>query len=287
MSPRITDLDKLIRDVPAMPIVAQKVMDMLGDPRTTNTALGETLGSDQSLASRILQMANSPFFGVRQKIGSISGAIFVLGHSALRSVIITVCTKGLYQNPGLMEEKLWEHALGTAVASRAIAAETESMDPDEAFIAGLLHDIGRTSLAVVYPNASRLLFQRAYDEDLDAKSIIGMERAEFNFDHCQVGSRVLLAWRLPNVYARIARRHHVDSLELLRSESEPKAVATAGQANLIAARTGLGRKGPDRGVDVISTIYNEVLGLDRNRALKIVEQTLTTYGEARNQFSLS
>ena len=61
MSPKIKSLDKMVQDVPAMPVVAQKIMDMLGDPRTTNTMLGETLASDQSLASRILQMANSPF----------------------------------------------------------------------------------------------------------------------------------------------------------------------------------------------------------------------------------
>ena len=72
MSPIIDNIDRMVRDVPAMPLVAQKVMHMLGDPRTTNSMLGDTLSSDQSLVTRILQMANSPFFGTRQKIASIS-----------------------------------------------------------------------------------------------------------------------------------------------------------------------------------------------------------------------
>ena len=108
MSPLIENLDRMVQGIPTMPVVAQKVMQMLGDPRTNNAALGETLSSDQSMASRVLRMANSPFFGTRRKIGSISNAIFILGHSALRSLIITACTKGLYANPRLMEQKLWE-----------------------------------------------------------------------------------------------------------------------------------------------------------------------------------
>ena len=125
MSPQIENIDNMINDIPAMPVVAQKVMHMLGDPRITNSVLGETLATDQSLATRVLQMANSPFFGTRQKIGSISGAIFILGHAALRSLIITVCTKGLYKNPGLMEQKtLGNIGLGAAVASRSYGAKS-------------------------------------------------------------------------------------------------------------------------------------------------------------------
>jgi putative nucleotidyltransferase with HDIG domain len=298
VSPLIENLDNMVRDVPSMPVVAQKVMHMLGDPRTTNPALGETLGADQSLASRILQMANSPFFGTRQKIGSISGAILILGHAALRSLIITACTKGLYKNPGLMEQKLWEHALATATASRLIASTAKgsmdpdgastpgSTDPDEAFVAGLLHDIGQTIFALVYHNAYETLFMRVYNEGLSRNDLMEMEREEFGYNHCEVGLRVITKWRLPGNIARVARRHHTENPETLENEDHPRIVALVAEANLIVCRLGLGLREPDKRVDIISTLYNKMLNLERPQVLRLVEETLKTYHEARDQFNL-
>jgi putative nucleotidyltransferase with HDIG domain len=286
MSPLIENMDRMVRDVPAMPVVAQKVMQMLGDPRTTNTALGDTLATDMSMATRVLQMANSPFFGARQKISSISQAIFVLGHSALRSLIITVCTKGIFKNPGLMEEKIWEHSLGTAVAARCVADRSGLMDKDEAFLGGLLHDLGRLILVVVYRDAYTDIFQKAYNQSLDMDKVIEEEKEEFGYDHCEIGSRVVAKWRLPNVYARIARRHHSVNIELLNQEENPNAVAVAAQANLIAHRLGLGGAEPEKGVNVVATPYNQMLKIPEDMVLKIVEDTLRAYKEAQDQFKL-
>ena len=286
MSPAIENLDTMVRDVPAMPVVAQKVMHMLGDPRTTNTQLGETLGSDQSLASRVLQMANSPFFGTRQKIGSISGAIFILGHAALRSLIITVCTKGLYKSPGLMEQKLWEHALATGVASRLTAEKVGFLDPDEAFVGGLLHDVGKTVLAVFQHSSYETVFMRAYNEGLSYGEVRDMEKEEFGYDHCEIGLRVITKWRLPGLLARIARRHHTETTETLEKEENPQAVAVVAQANLITNRLGLGLREPDKRIDVISTPYCAMLCLEKPSVLRLVEKTLKVYHDARDQFSL-
>lgn len=287
MSPQIEDLDRMMREVPAMPVVAQKVMQLLGDTRSTNSILGETLSADQALVSRILQMANSPFFGTRQKIATISNAIFVMGHSALRSLIITVCTKGLFKNPGLMEEKIWEHSLGTALAARQIAELSNAMDPDEAFILGLLHDIGKTSLLVVYHDVFQEIFMTAYNRKLSMEEFRLLEKEEFGFDHCEVGARVLTKWRLPPVCARVARRHHTQNIELIEREEEPKALALASQANLVAIRVGFGFPEPDKRVNVISTVYNDILGIDRENTMAIIEKTLKVYKEARAQFNLT
>ena len=287
MSPQIEDLDRMMRELPAMPVVAQKVMQLLGDSRSTNSLLGETLSADQSLVSRILQMANSPFFATKQKITSISNAIFILGHSALRSLLITVCTKDLFKGAGLMEEKLWEHSLGTAVAARELALKTSVMSPEEAFIAGLLHDIGKVSLMVAYHKEYKEIFAKFYNEKLSMTEMRQMEKEEFGYDHCEVGARAIAKWRLPKIYSRVARRHHADTEELINREDEPKVIALSGQANLIAARVGLGLHEPDKRIDVIGTVYNDILGLDRDAVLKIIEKTLKLYKETRGQFNLA
>ncbi len=286
MSPKIDDLERVLRDVPAMPVVAQKVMQMLGDANTTNSNLGETIAADPSLAARILTMANSPFFGTRQKISTISNAVFILGHAALRSLVITVCTKGLFKNPALMEEKLWEHSLGAAIAARQIADKTGVWDPDEAFVIGLLHDIGKISLVTVYHDDYRKVFMECYNNQLILDDMIDLEKEEFGYDHTEVGARVIVKWRLPDFYSRAARRHHAYSLDLLQHEEEPKVIAIAGQANIIALRLGLGLHQPDKRVDVVGTPYNELLNLQRDGVLQVIEKTLHDYKESREQFNL-
>ncbi len=276
----------MVQDVPAMPMVAQKVMHMLGDPRTTNSMLADTLSADQALVSRILQMANSPFFGTRQRVSSISGAIFILGHAALRSLVITVCTRGLFKHAALMEEKLWEHSLGAASAAKEIAEKSGLLSPNEAFVSGLLHDIGKTSLAVVYREDFRNLFVRGYNDGLSMEEIMELEVREFGYDHCTIGARVLAKWRFPALFVRAARRHHVTDLDLIRSEESPEGLAIVGLANLISSRIGLGRAEPDKRLDVINSIYNDLLKLDRPRILSIVENTVRSYKEAREHFGL-
>jgi HD-like signal output (HDOD) protein len=286
LSPLIESMDNLVRDVPAMPAVAQRVMHLLGDPRSSNTDLSEALSADQALASRILQMANSPFFGTRQKISSIANAIFVMGHAALRSLIITVCTKGLYKNLGLMEQKLWEHSLGTAISSRYIAKKVGFFDAEEAFIGGLLHNIGRTILAVIYHKEMESLFVRFYNEGLMPSDMLAMEKEEFGYDSCEIGARVVTKWRLPGIYTRICRRHATEDPQLLLQEESPHAISIVGQANLITYRLGLGIREPDKRVDVIGTAFCDILKLEENALLDLIRDIVTNFRETQDHLGL-
>lgn len=279
-------MDKIIRDIPAMPVVAQKAMHMLGDPRATNNTLGEVLASDPSMASRVLQMANSPFFGSRQKIGTISQAIFILGHSTLRSLIITVCTKGLFKNTGLMEEKAWEHSLGVAAAARVLAEETDVMDAGEAFIAGLLHDIGRLIVMVVFQQDSERIFTKSLQQNLSMSETIMLEKEEFGYSHMEIGARVINKWRFPPLFAHVARRHHTQSLQILSQEGSANVIALVGEANHIAHWLGLGRMEPDKTVEVVKTPYAQMLNLELEQVKEIMKKTALLCKKFKDEFKL-
>lgn len=282
MSPLIEDLNRLMSDVPALPVVGQRVMTMMGDDNTTNAQLGSVLSSDQALASRVLQMANSPYFGARSPISSVSNAVFVLGHSALRSLIITVCTKGLYKQIGLMEEKLWDYALASAIGAREIARATGFLDPDDAFVGGLLHDVGRTILAVNFHDPYRDIFAHCFNEDLPASELKALEKEEFGYDHNEIGQATIAKWKLPPVFGRMARRHHDTNPELLGREEQPQAVALVAQAGLIAERLGLGFARPHRDVDLLENPCNRhFLKLEAPALSKLVERTLLDFNENR------
>lgn len=279
MSPLIQNMERMMRDIPSMPAVAQKVMHMLGDPRTNNAELAKALSSDQALSTRILQMANSPFFGMRQKVSSISHAIFVMGHAALRSLVITVCTKGLYKNPGLMENKLWEHALCSAIIAKRLAETTKRAETEDAFLCGLLHDIGRTMLVVVWPRDYLPIFERYYDGSCNDQEIIELEKEEFGYDHCEVGARTIGAWNFPPFFARVTRRHHSADKELLERQEDPAIVAIAAQSDMMARRLGFGFKAPDEEIDVLYSVYNEMLGVKPDSIDAIMEYAPEVFGQ--------
>ena len=186
-----------------------------------------------------------------------------------------------------MEQKIWERALGTAVAAKEAAGVTGLMDPDEAFIGGLLHNVGQTIFTVVYKPDYQKLFQEWYNgESSTNDSLIEAEKDEFGYDYTQIGSRVIQKWRLPPVYARIARRHTTANPEVLNNEEDPNAIALVGQGHVVVARLGIGRHEPDKSADVMNSIYNKTLKLDRDQVLKLVEHTLKTFSECRDQFGL-
>ncbi len=286
MAPEIQNIERIIRDIPSMPTVAQKIMHMLGDPRTTNAALGDALASDQSMATRILQMANSPAFGTRQKISTVQNAIFILGHATLRGVIIAVVTKGLFKNPGLMEKKIWEHSLSTAIGSRILSETTGKMNPDDAFVGGLLHDIGKTMFCVVFKNDYLPIYNHFYEDMLEMDEVRALEREEFGYDHCEIGARTITKWRLPSVYSRIARRHHAATIALMEKEDDPAAIAIVGLANLISHRIGMGLKEPDKRIDIVNSVYNEMLEISKEDIMKAVQDTMKTYKEFSSEFNM-
>ncbi|HJV22741.1 MAG TPA: HDOD domain-containing protein, partial [Holophagaceae bacterium] len=133
-------------DLPPLPQVAAQVLRISADPDATAEDLRKVISTDQALTSQILKISNSAMFGMMREIKTLSQAIMTLGFSTIKSVVIASSAKNLYQRGavGLQERLLWEHALVTALASRALGKQLKFPRVEEAFIGGLMHDIGKS-----------------------------------------------------------------------------------------------------------------------------------------------
>ena len=99
-------------------------------------------------------MANSPYYGASRSISTLRDALLFMGFDAIRSLIITAVLKGMFSNVGLSENLLWEHAVGCGLAAKKIGDEVGFQRREEAFLAGLMHDVGKTALFLRVPGGN-------------------------------------------------------------------------------------------------------------------------------------
>jgi putative nucleotidyltransferase with HDIG domain len=281
----IRDLESLIArtgDLPAMPAIAVKVMEMVGDPSTSANDLQAVISHDQALTTKVLKIANSAMFGVSRDISTLSHAIMILGFSTIRSIVLATSTKSIYlkfPSIGVFTAKLlWDHSLGTAMFSRSIAGELHSINEEEAFIAGLLHDVGKTVINLNFADKYEDVIKAVYNDG------VGFREAEFQhlgFAHTQVGSLVLRKWNLSRSLEDAVLHHHTPD----ESEGNATLTAVVSFANDFCKKVGIGPIKKEN-INLAESKAAKVLDLDANRIARFEQQLLDDFESNKEVFEL-
>lgn len=235
--------------------VATRVLELTGESSTSASALGQEIFRDQTLVTPVLRLANSDSYGVRGTVASVSRGIFLLGFNTVRSMAITICTQALYRRPtsGFRDQLLWEHALGTAAINRLIATDCAYPAGEEAFIAGLVHDVGKVVMYAKLGDRYEKVIAQVYNAE--AESFVEAERAMFGFDHTEVGFLVATRWGLPTATAELVRCHH----DPASAVADRQLCAIVSMTNAICIKLGLGpHQRPDS--DLAAQSANKLLG---------------------------
>jgi len=212
-----------IESLPAMPTIAGKVLEMVENADTSAKDLQRLINNDPVLAAKILKVANSSYYCGGMDVATLSEAIVILGFNTLRSLVIAASMRSLYvhkpsQRGGAVtrfaahQKLLWEHSVACAAVARSIAKKINHPNPESAFVAGLLHDIGRLVMFKEMPEESvRWLYERGVATDAQeaaSRDILASEREIFSFDHCMVGAAVASKWQLADELAAVIGHHH-------------------------------------------------------------------------------
>ncbi len=252
-------------DLPAVPMVAAKVIQLIDNPNTSIDDLQKAIIADQAMTSRILKIANSSFYGVRQNIDTISEALSILGLKVTRLIVLAAATRGIYKRFGAIEQKLWEHSLGVSIAAGVIGSEVSYVKREEAVVAGLLHDVGKIAINNSLPNQFIEIINKV---DETKKSSMNIEQEILGFNHTEAGFYLAEKWGFPDILCEVLLKHHAyDSI--VTQYADPYYVAlssTIGLADAICVRLGVGYAKP----------YPEInLGIDKwLRNLNLSEQKL-------------
>jgi len=200
-------LDKM-DEILALPQVLVEVLHMVDNEQTTASKLASAVMHDPNLTAKLLQMANSSFYSRGKDITTVKQAILMLGVSMVKCLALST---SIFESEVLIDEEkgfdirdLYSHCLGTAIAAKFIAEEAGFSRPEEAFTAGLLHDLGHLFLLKVYPERHmRMLLNHQFDQDLPAR-----EREVYGIDHAELGSLIAAKWHLPQCFRSAIENHH-------------------------------------------------------------------------------
>lgn len=255
-----------VEDLPPMPLVATKVLKMMGDPDYEVEDLAATIAHDPAVAARILKIANSSFYNLQRQVNSLDQAIFILGEKTLKSLILASCLKGMNRAFGLVEKMLWEDSIGCAVGARMIAVRFRCTDPEEAFLAGLLHHIGKTVMNNMDHERFLQMVEEVYNCD---GALTQIEQSFFPFTHAEVGAAVLYKWKFSEVMARLVL-YHADPRflggELTIPDEDATALlpllATVNLARNFCRKAGIGQRFAEENLLLIRSQGAQLLGLE-------------------------
>ena len=202
-------LVRQVRDLPALPAAVLRVMQTADDPKASASDVARALASDQALAARVLKLANSAFYGASRRISTVSEAVVILGLRTTRNLAMaTSCEEMLTREVSgyaMQRGALWRHSLACGTAAQALAKRADIRGVEEAFVAGLLHDIGKVILSAYQREKFALTLRRTLEQGIP---YCEAEREIFGFDHAEAGARLLERWNLPSALVSAVRWHH-------------------------------------------------------------------------------
>ena len=203
---------KSVKELPPMPQVVLKTQELIADSMADAKKIAETIETDQSIATKVLKVANSSFYGMSGKISSISHASVVLGHKILGEVVTMAGAEGLLDGHlpgyGYDSQDLWKHSLAVAFSSKILTNSDNSDLAKEAHMAGLIHDVGKIILDS-YIMEKKEEFEAFMEEE--EKTFLEAESHFFGFNHAEIASEVCKKWSFPDSLSSAIRHHHQPS----------------------------------------------------------------------------
>ena len=241
-SPSIKDLIRNNLSIPTLPDVVFKINGLISDPNSGTAELGALVSKDAPLAAKVLRIANSADYGLAGECVSTEQASTVLGMKVLKNIVTQVAVINQFEhvqgNEHFSIQDLWNHAGYTAHLCAALAKKSRvlrAFTPDELYVCGLLHDVGKIVLLDGLGERYLELASKAADEGL---SLYRVEKAALGFSHTDVGAVVANRWSLPEQIANAIQYNHGPRDEV----SKNVVVSIVAHANLLAHRIEMGRE---------------------------------------------
>jgi putative nucleotidyltransferase with HDIG domain len=210
MSGRIDEILEFGNKLPSFPAAVSEAIRLLADDNTSNDRIVAVLQRDQGLVAQILKLSNSAFYGVSRRVSTVKQALLVLGRNAVRSLVVSVAAQEYLgrPQPGYLLERgaLWQHSMAAGIAAALIAQRVQYRPADEAFVAGLLHDIGKVVLSEYLARHSEDIVARLGDPAAVSFDVI--ERELVGVDHATLGAMLADHWQLPPRLGQAIRFHH-------------------------------------------------------------------------------
>lgn len=226
-------------DLPVLSAVATQTLNLINDPNITNRKLDELIRRDPGLTQRVLHTANSPFYMGAIMARTIADAVLRLGMRQLRSILVVAATGELFSDQDECARQMWRHSITTGIACHVIGETLHLKAAEEAFITGILHDVGKMVIYNQHPEMYKAILDKAQEP---GNTLLALEDEAFEFfNHTSIGGLVVRKWKLSESVAEAARFHHIVEREIVKDIKNPALAAVASLANAIVGTMGYGQ----------------------------------------------
>ncbi len=197
------------QDLPSLPEIYLRVSEQLEDVTSSVQQIGGTVQNDPAIATRVLKMVNSAYYGMPNEVSSVAQAVSLLGRERLKHILIGSVLRGVFSaqdNPAFSMQVFWQHSIKTAIIARQLAAHVSGIQESESmFTAGLLHDIGELLLINKFPERMLAAEEYAIQKRVD---VLSAELSQVGVTHTAVGEALMQHWGLPQLLIDCTRNHH-------------------------------------------------------------------------------
>jgi HD-like signal output (HDOD) protein len=282
--PKTLDLEHIVKNpdnFPTLPSVYYLLNKALKDPDSTITDIAEIVSSDFALTTQILKLVNSSFFGLEDKVETLSHAINILGIDKLSNLVLATSVISRFE--GIPEEfvtmkSFWSHSIACGLAAREISNFGMSDIKETLYVGGMIHDIGSL---IFYKEIPELAIEALDRCNNWGQNLVDAEKNLLGFDHTEIGSALIDYWELPEIYGEMILYHHAP----WNAPKYSKEVSAIYLADYITHCNQLGSSGELQNSSLEQKAL-EILNISHNSIPEISEKTITLFEETAKAFSI-
>jgi putative nucleotidyltransferase with HDIG domain len=280
----LRDFLKKVKDLPTISAVANEIN--AGDKNDSLTAksLGSIISRDPALTATVLKLANSAYYGMAREIASTERAVTILGFDTTKNLALAISVFHVFKNQEgqLLDLKgLWYHSLAVGIAAKHLALRSPMLAcdkalPEQAFICGILHDIGKIAFAQNMPAEMADILKQTQSGTLAQHEI---EESILGFNHQMAGQAMAEYWNFPENYQTVIRLHHTPSVAAIGNNPKIAALVMAVfLGNKIAKALHLGES-TDTHMAKVTPDDLKILGISKPDLPKIIQQIRDEYAQ--------
>ncbi len=264
----ISVISKKIEELPTPDFIVQRIINIASDPNSSVKDLNAAVLESPSLSAKILKLSNSAYYALPRKITKLSQAINILGFKTVRNLAMSIFTvKNFFRNEYdfFNTKKFWTHLMSTAIGAELLAKTINFPEREEAFLAGLLHDLGKLAMSNIMPEIFEMNIKLAKHKKVSFKKA---EELLESYSHESIGKLLFKQWGMSDLIINSAGFH--DSIDNLTDDNSKMIVQIIHIANITTNTLYYGYSG-NFGVEIPDTNSWNNLGLNPKKYFNYVE----------------
>ncbi len=262
-----------ISTIPTIPSVLQQLSTIIENPKISLNEISHFVSKDPALTTKILQMVNSALYGFPGRISSVNHAVMLLGLNVVKGLLLSVSVFEIMNKTMI---GLREHSIGCAIGSKVLAQKKGLKEPEEVFVAGLLHDVGKVILTLIYPDDYDKAQKQAEAAGI---SIYDAERSQFSETHAAVAGWLSEKWHFPKKLCECTANHHRPQVSVLA----PLEASIVHTADVLIKARGIGFSG-DAIVPELNPKAFELLALTEEDLRDVLKEIEDSVEQAEEEF---